>query len=166
MANLQIPSPEFLSNRLRYEPDSGKLFWRDGRRAGKEAFTYTNSAGYKVGNLGRVYLAHRVIWAISTGEWPSEEIDHVNGIRVDNRLCNLREASSRDNKKNRAIRSDNTHGVPGLSLHKRGKKRWQALISTPEKRNLSLGYYATKEEAIIARRAAEKALGYSPRHGR
>lgn len=103
---------------LRYDPSTGELSWRrrpDGlfpsAHAAKiwnanfaegPAFTTKNRGGYFKGMVFRkTYSAHRVIWALVTGSWPSKEIDHINGDRGDNRWANLREATKRENGLNR-----------------------------------------------------------------
>ena len=103
------PSPAILRQLLRYDPDSGKLFWltrdrsffqadKDWKRwnsaySNKEAFTARGSQGARHGKIfGVVYYAHIVAWAIHFGEWPAVDIDHESGNRSDNRLVNIREA--------------------------------------------------------------------------
>jgi HNH endonuclease len=95
-----------VSKMLRYEPSTGKLYWKtrpvmlfnhgsayDGwneQYAGQEAFTSTDGNGSKRGGiLGRTYLAHRVIWLLHYGSWPTSMIRHRNGNNSDNRICNL-----------------------------------------------------------------------------
>ena len=97
MAKENLPTISVVRNLLRYEPDTGKLFWlpRGGGRfdklfAGKEAFTATDPGGYKYGSLqSHTMRAHVVAWALAYGKWPDGHIDHENGIREDNRLKNL-----------------------------------------------------------------------------
>nr|WP_175479900.1 HNH endonuclease signature motif containing protein [Paracoccus homiensis] len=107
--------------------------------------------------------AHRVAWAVIHGRWPNGEIDHINGDRSDNRLANLREVTKRENHRNMAIRSDNTSGVTGV-YWAREKGKWAAYIKADKM--VALGRYDTFAEAVAARRAAEKVLGYHPNHGR
>lgn len=139
------PSPEVLKRLLRYEPDTGLLFWlgRDrcffptqraasswaARFEGKEAFARVSEYGYRVGTIfDRHYMAHRVIWAIMTGLWPEHQIDHINCDRADNRFCNLREATRSQNHCNRTLSVRSTTGVKGVCWDaSRGK--WMAHIS-------------------------------------
>lgn len=183
MATKLLPTPEQLRQLLRYEPDTGKIFWRertpdlfrDGarksartackqwntRHAGKEALACIDANGYRHGTALSISMAaHRVIWAIHYGEWPQDEIDHKDGDRSNNRIGNLRAATSALNKMNRALRRDNKTGTPGITWHHR-EKRWRARIGSHK----SLGYFLTKDEAVAARRKAERELGYSARHG-
>lgn len=179
-------SPEVLRELLRYEPDTGKLFWlerdvdwfTDGkhpaerraniwnaRYAGKEAFTACNSEGYRFGKvLNDPYKSHRVAWAVFRGEWPPEEIDHINGDRGDNRIVNLRAVTRLENHRNKKKPKNNTSGVIGVSFRKRDQK-WKAQIMVKGK-HLHLGCFANKADAIAARKAAEVKYGFHANHGR
>jgi hypothetical protein len=186
MAKRPLPSPEALRQLFRYEPDTGKLFWKprsekmfacgdhgakhncfvwNSKYANKQAFTSIDSKGYRQTNLGgKVLRAHRVAWAVYFGEWPKHQIDHINGDRTDNRIVNLRDVEEPENKKNQKKFKDNKSGVSGVCWHKRSKK-WVAQIASGKK-YYYLGLFETKEEAAIARKAAEVKLGFHKNHGR
>ena len=174
MAKRQLPSPEVLRQRLRYEPETGHLYWREcaamsaqwnGRYADKPAFTSVNGMGYRTGRLNRQqFQAHRVIWAIANGEWPDDEIDHINGDRADNRLHNLRAVDRRGNMTNLALRTDNTSGVAGV-YWARDRGKWAAQINDGTKMK-SLGRFESFDAAVAARKAAEAEIGFHPNHGR
>lgn len=138
-----------------HRPNERKCF--NTRFAGKEAFTYTDSHGYKVGRIfGRKYYAHRVVWALHYGGWPTEDIDHINGIKTDNMIENLRLASDSQNLANRGIPSNNTSGYKGVSFDKsRGK--WEAYVTIEGKR-LHLGRYANAIDAHHAYKLASARL--------
>jgi hypothetical protein len=177
--------PKKLPLLLRYEPETGKLFWlargpewfpnekRDlkwvtsqwnNTFAGKEAFT-SGAQGYKKGMiLQHALTAHRVIWAMHNGSWPNGQIDHINGDRSDNRLENLRVVSNQGNSRNRKRRIDNVSGVTGVRWDKKGRK-WGAQIMADNKR-VSIGFYDDFAEAVAARKAAEAELNYHENHGR
>jgi len=130
---------------LGYDPDTGKL-WRKlspqlGFRVdlvGKEIRSQ-HKDGYLVLQIGRKkYLAHRVIWLIVNGEWPTGEIDHINRVRDDNRIENLRDVTKSVNQQNRT-------GATGVDFVKRLGK-WRARI-TVAKRCRELGLYDTESEA-------------------
>lgn len=185
MAHKDLPSPEILRKILRYDPDTGKLFWRkrpvemfaDGARpakslcktwndlyAGKEAFTSLNAEGYKRGSIFRsVFHAQRVAWAIYYGESPKGEIDHENGVKSDNRIENLRDVTHRENGRNQKRKSNNVSGATGVCWHKRDE-RWAAYIHGNRGREY-LGYFTDKSAAIAARKSAEQRLGYHTNHG-
>lgn len=168
-----LPSIDYLRKRLRYEPETGKLFWLDyegmpiqwrARWVGKEAFTSTLSTGYRQGSIDdAMFLAHRVVWAIHHGEWPDDQIDHINGVTVDNRIVNLRVVSISENQRNASRRSDNTSGITGVRWHKAAGK-WQAQI-TVNNRSKYLGLFNTLEEAAAARKEASAKYGFTERHG-
>jgi hypothetical protein len=163
-----LPLTPHLNALLRYEPETGKLFWRErpremfsnrrahstfnARFAGKEAFTAT-SRGYRVGRIDDVlYVAHRVIWAMTHGRDPSEDIDHSNGDRGDNRLSNLREATRSENLCNRPTPPANTSGHKGVFLDKRTGK-WRAHIKKNRVMQ-NLGSFDRLEDALAARHSA------------
>ena len=162
-------SADEVKSRFNYCKDSGLIFWADGRRKGKQAFTYTSKRGYHVttfrGKGGETTLAaHRVAWALHHGNWPSGQIDHINGDKTDNRICNLRDVVNAENARNSAMKSNNTSGVSGVYLHKQTGK-WCAQINAFGK-TVGLGLFVEKRDAVIARKAAERVLGYHQNHGR
>lgn len=176
MATQPLPSPEELRQLLRYEPEIGKLFWKErgphqipcprlrnawnSRCAGKMAGGSTKYSKYdRLGIHGVMYPYHRVVWAIFHGEWPNKDIDHINGVRNDNRIANLRQVSRKENLRNQVINPRNTSGAVGVRLCE-FTGRWHARIT-----NKHIGRYDTFEEAVTARKAAEKAMGFHPNHG-
>jgi len=163
---------ESLKCALMYNPETGELTWRlrpdmpnfwNTRYAGKPAFNSFANDGYKIGGFNnKVMLAHRVIFAIMTGQWP-KQVDHINGVRHDNRWTNLREATNRQNGRNQVIKSNNTSGHCGVSWRKDVGK-WAALITFGGEKH-SLGHFRSKAEAVAARKAAEIKYGFDPMHG-
>lgn len=120
---------------LSYDPDTGALTWlirrggavRPGDDAAR-AFYSRGSRKYKRVTLqNRRYLAHRVAWLLAYGEWPSSEVDHINGNGQDNRACNLRLADHSQNLANRGRNANNTSGFKGVYWHRRARK-WMAQI--------------------------------------
>lgn len=170
MAGNIIPSPDTLREILRYEPETGKLYWKpraremfssdriwkswNGEFAGKEAFTTVNGGYYKGKIFGGSHQAHRVIWAMCTGAWPQDQIDHRNRNRLDNRIQNLRAADHRQNQRNQPSYRNNTSGIKGVSWHKLTGK-WMAGIRVNGKR-MHLGLFASKHDAGAAYMNAAK----------
>jgi len=183
-----LPTPALLRKMLRYCPATGKLFWKrrtsdmfdkfgphgksalckqwNGRFYGKEAFTSTATNEYKTGSIlnKRGILAHRVIWAIVYGEWPKHQIDHINGVRSDNAIKNLRSVTRQENLKNKAKPKNNTSGHTGVNLSSRGN-RWRAHITVGYVRH-NLGTFTDKAAAIAVRADAEIKYGFHKNHGR
>lgn len=157
-----------LQSVLRCDPNSGLLFWREARglrRAGKQAFTAINGRGYLHGKLfGRMFRAHRVVWALAYGEWPNGEIDHINGIKTDNRIFNLRSVSKVDNMRNRVLSRNNSSGAVGVHWHSRDQ-RWVARIGLGNA-GVHLGNFINFDDALAARQAAEARHGFHENHGR
>lgn len=173
MTDKNLPSIEYLRKRLRYEPETGKLFWLDcedmpqrwrTRWAGKEAFTADNGKGYLNGNInGKIFLAHRAIWALHNGECPAGHIDHINGVKSDNRISNLRVVTRQENMRNRSMQKNNTSGVNGVYWNKLNKK-WLASIRV-DGRQKHIGLFTTIEAAAVARAEASRQHGFTDRHG-
>ncbi|WJR66977.1 HNH endonuclease [Neorhizobium sp. CSC1952] len=172
---------------LHLDTETGKLFWKPrgphlfsegGKRgaqgnanfwnrrfAGQEAFTDTNGRGYLRGSIfNRRYRAHRIVWLLHTGKWPADQIDHINGDRMDNRPINLREVDTAGNTRNQTLSRANTSGVCGVHYHKQ-INRWVAEITVDRKR-IFLGSFDDRESAAIVRLAAQERFGFSARHGR
>jgi len=166
---------------LLYIPETGKLFWKprskqffkneceiqmrrwNGMYANTEAFTTVNSAGYLKGAIaGKHLVAHRVAWVVFWGNLPKGPLDHINGIKTDNRIFNLREVTASENAKNASMRHDNKSGTTGIS--KQGNS-WVAQIGGVKNR-VYLGSFSSLDAAKAARRRAEQSLGYHPNHGR
>lgn len=185
MAKGPMPTPDQLRQLLRYEPSTGKLYWRergpewfeDGYRpaegnaanwnsqfAGKEALTASHSHGYRHGViLDTKMYAHRVAWAIYHGRWPEHSLDHVNGDPTDNRIENLRDVPQKLNCRNTSRSRRNTSGVTGVTWHDQ-RQKWTAQI-TIDGVTKHLGLFADLSDATKARRAAEASGGFGPNHG-
>lgn len=134
------------------------------RFAGKEAFTATTAQGYKAGGLLSVkYDAHRIAWLLATGEWPRDQIDHIDGDRANNRFVNLREANHAINNRNARMRTNNTSGVCGVNWDS-AKGKWRATINI-NGRKKELGRFVDISDAINARLSANQRHGYTERHG-
>lgn len=109
------------------------------------------------------YKAHRLIYLLQTSAWPPDEIDHLNGDGTDNRWENLRAATPEENRQNLRKYSSNRSGHTGVCWHKHCGK-WAARIMV-HRRNIHLGYFTSKEDAVAARKKAEVEHGFHPNHG-
>jgi hypothetical protein len=176
MKNVEV-TPRLLAELVQYDPDSGKLFWKERHsghfssaagaflwnadNAGKEAGKKPNINGYKIISVkGQAIPAHRVAWAIYNGEWPPSDIDHINGVRFDNRMSNLRTVNDSQNQRNKVLGSNNTSGHVGVCKTANG--RWSARIL-----NTHIGTFSTLQEAVDARNKAQlDAPAFTERHGK
>ena len=137
---------------LIYNQDTGELLWRvpvKRAKAGSKAGCRTTNGYSRIELDGRRYLAHRVAWLMSFGQWPAKNIDHINGDRMDNRLCNLRDVDTRTNNRNRTVlNSNNRSGYPGVRQDPRNprKPRWHARLNQKEG-GIWVGTFDTPEEA-------------------
>lgn len=151
-----------ITSRLDYEPGTG-LFVRRfsaGRfKAGSVAGARTPAGYISIGVNGSLYLAHRLAWFVSCGTWPAECLDHINGDRSDNRLCNLREATPAENQQNRKKQrttSDTSSIHIGVTWYVPLRK-WQARISVNGKA-IHLGYFRLEDDAARAYQGAKAKL--------
>lgn len=109
---------EELGRLLTYDAETGVFYRAADRipfRAGEKAGWYDKGAdAWKIEINGKAYLVHRLAWFWARGEWPAQ-IDHINGDRSDNRLCNLRPADNSQNQANMPAKSNNRLGIRGVS---------------------------------------------------
>lgn len=131
--------------------------------AGKEVGCYDGKGYKRTQILGKKTFVHRICWIILNG-WTESEIDHINGVRDDNRAINLRLADRGINRMNQGIPRNNKSGFLGVSWAKHNKK-WLASISIKGKK-INLGYFDLKSDAIKAREAANIKYGYHNNHGK
>jgi len=138
-----------------YDPTTGILTWRISKgtiKAGS-AVTSINCKGYmnvKVGH--KTHQAHRIAWMVHYGETPQSEIDHINRVKTDNRIENLRCVSHSENMFNTHLRPDNKSGHKGVY---KMKNKWGAQIRVQGKA-INLGIFDDIESAVIARKQGEE----------
>lgn len=140
-----------LRDRLKYDEDSGFLYWvkpRSNRvKVGQRAGCLDKTHGYWVVSFNNIHQqVHVLIWAMVYGEWPVDCVDHVNGDKADNRLCNLRAATNSQNQQNKkkAMKNSST-GVLGVFWDKeRGLFRAEIRVNGKGK---FLGRFTTAKEA-------------------
>lgn len=144
-----------LREALSYAPATGEFTWNisRGRAAvGKIAGAESVKGYLRIKLDGHLYQAHRLAWLYENGCWPDGEIDHIDGDRKNNRIANLRVATSSQNKANTSLRITNTSGFKGVRWH-RQRRRWEARI-TVSGREISLGLFDEREAAHAAYLAA------------
>lgn len=148
---------EYILSKLSYNPDTGLFHWNYDKgkaRTGNVAGS-VHCAGYiLIGIARRRYLAHRLAWLFITGAWPTHHIDHINGIRTDNRSCNLRNVTQAQNNLNLPMQARNTSGHKGVWFH---ANRWRAGIRLNGKR-IYLGRFKRVEDAAAAYKTKEAEL--------
>lgn len=142
---------------LRLDERTGELFWRKSwarRRSGERAGNVGTNGHARVGLMGRYVQAHRVVWLLSTGEWPTGFVDHINGCPTDNQMANLRIATKSENAQNSGTRSDNRTGFRGVGWSA-ARKKFRARICVDGKRRI-VGYFDDPKDAARAYAAAQK----------
>ena len=149
---------EYVRSILNYNPNTGivqRKVYRGPTAKKGDTIKTIDSSGYIMIYIDKSrYKLHRIIWLYMTGNWPKDQIDHINRITSDNRWCNLREATPSQNKINSIPRSNNTSGHQGVGWREENKK-WRSRITVNYKR-MHLGHFKTKEEAIVAYNIAAK----------
>ena len=125
-------------------------------KAGHEA-GHADSDGYLHVDINyKKFMTHRIVFAMTHGRWPTKEIDHINGIKSDNRPDNLREATNAQNKMNTPAQANNRLGIKGV-YPDRKTGRYRAFIAIAGKQKY-LGVFTTLEAASGAYKAAAAEL--------
>lgn len=160
-------SPVQLKALLRVD-DAGRLWWKDRPSNSANAdlsagYLHAESGYVKVMIEGMTYQAHRIVWALTHGVWPSQHIDHINGCRWDNRPTNLRDVSPAENQKNCRLDKRNKSGVCGVRWRE-DRQAWEASIRV-EGFLIHLGRFKDFDEAVTVRKQAEVGLDFHPNHG-
>lgn len=159
-------SQALLKSQLTYNPESGVFNWKKG----KAGVPPESSAGYmcdrgyiKICINKRKYTAHRLAFVYMYGSCPSE-IDHINGVKHDNRISNIRKVTHAENMKNQKMYASNKSGVTGVYWDGQHNK-WRANIRFNGK-CIPFGRFEYKWEAICRRKTAENKYGFHANHGR
>lgn len=143
---------------LYYDPETGAFTWRSPRKGvniHKPAGCFPKGTYACMRVDKRTYRIHRLVWLYVHGTWPADQIDHINGIKHDNRIENLRESMDASNRQNiRVPQSNNKSGF--LGVRKQGAK-WAAAV-TIDRRPIHLGMFNTPEEAHQAYIARKRIL--------
>lgn len=139
---------------VNYDPDTGIFTWKVYRNSQAKVGDvigsgHTSPSGYRVAMIDRTfYQQHRLAWLYVYGEWPKEQVDHINRVKTDNRICNLRAVYGFENAQNAMTRSHNTSGYKGVHLV-RTTGRWRAQLRVNGRR-IDLGTYDNPEKASAA----------------
>ena len=160
---------ELLMQFTHYDPNTGVLKRTHAMSSShkiyaKEFIPQSTTLGYRTISLFKTpHMIHRLAFLYMNGVFPNE-VDHINGERLDNRWCNLREVDARGNRMNRGLPSNNRSGVMGVYYYPRYDK-WEVTI-TNEGKHMYLGRYAKFEDAVKVRLEAEVKYGYHANHGK
>ena len=163
-----------------YDPERGTLIWKlrppshfkcsqaagawNTKYAGSVAGA-VNKDGYIQLNLGdKTFLAHRLIWALVHGQWPPDQIDHIDGDRQNNKLSNLRTATPLENQRNLKRHRGNSSGFTGVQYRPLHNKPWSARISVRGELKY-LGSFRCVTAAWVERERANRRYGFHSNHG-
>ena len=145
-----------------YNTKTGIITWAiepcDKMKKGSEAGCINRRGYIQIRFNNKQYSAHRIAWLYVYGYFPEYGIDHINRIKTDNRIANLREVSQQCNSRNTGNYKTNTSGVKGVCWHKINK-RWCSFIKK-DNGLINLGTYKDFDNAVCARLAAEQGLGW------
>lgn len=178
---LSILTQEFVKEIFHYDPETGEIKYRarslslfDGNERIRNAWNSRCSGkiagnictkGYRFVHIFRErHKAHRIAWLYVHGKYPEHQIDHINGIRSDNRIVNLRAVTNADNAKNMSRNKRNKSGVTGV-FWSSPRGRWMASICYNYKDEF-LGSYKDFFEAVCARKSAANKYGFHENHGK
>ncbi len=159
--------PTVVAKALAYDPNTGVFTWRikpaGNVKVGDQAGSI-NDHGYVIIRINkRIYAAHRLAWLLTHGQMPTF-VDHINGIKHDNRIANLREVSCAQNSQNRGTPRHNSTGVKGVYRNTAAGKYGAVFVS--EGHRHYLGHFETIEEAAAAVRTKRAAIcGAFANHG-
>jgi hypothetical protein len=161
---------KWITEHLEYNPITGIVSWTtEGSHKrgpkGSEAGFYNKIERYRLITCsGRILRTHRIVWYLYYNQWPKYVIDHIDGNTTNNRIENLRDVTRKTNSRNMKRSKANKSGVTGVFWCKRVEK-WGASIYQ-NRRNVALGNFTQKWDAICARKSAEVRFGYHENHGR
>ena len=141
-----------------YNAKTGVIYWR---KSGKLAGGIDSKGYIQIKSMGKNYRAHRLAWFLTHKEWPIE-VDHINQIKTDNRIENLRSVNRQTNLRNARLSKNNTSGVTGV---RKSQGKWIAQIKVSTE-YIYLGIYKNWFDAVCARKAGECQYNFHPNHGR
>jgi hypothetical protein len=155
-----MSAEDHLIEYLSYNTETGELTWAKSPSPRIKVGAKAGSVGKKgyvvLGLKNRHYKAHRVVWLLVNKSWPKMSLDHINGVKTDNRIENLREATVTLNLANREKQKDTSSRFKGVHWVK-AEKKWKAGIRVEGKKR-HLGYFSCEESAAKAYDAEAKKL--------
>ena len=164
----EILTQDKLMELLNYDSESGNFIWNSsgkGRRsdlkAGCPAVDRSGKTYKRICIFGVTHKAHRLAWLYVYGEFPENDIDHINGNSIDNRISNLRKVTKKGNARNRRLINTNTSGACGVS---RIGDKWRVQIKI-NGITQHIGTFDNFDGAVLARKQFEIANGFHSNHG-
>ncbi len=149
---------EQLKALIHYDPTTGLITRLKGAKKNGPCGHLTHNGYLAMSINGSYYRAHRLAWLYVYGEWPIDQLDHINAVRTDNRIANLRQCTHMENAQNTRLYSNNKSGFKGVYLDKENNK-WEASIRVNKKLK-HLGRFQDIADAAKAYAdAAEKEFG-------
>lgn len=150
---------------VEYHPLTGEMYWKDvnpsimksdhayavyrGQSVGRRAMNIDAGKGYLVGSLdSKRLMAHRVAWCLFYGDWPEDQIDHIDGNRANNVISNLRSACNGRNGHNRGMLRNNSSGYKGVSWSRAGRGSWRYAIRYSGNRIEHSGFKTALDAAL------------------
>ena len=167
-----IITQELIKERLHYDKNTGVFTWLDvkanahrmrGKVAGSLLTTGYIQIELRVNEKRYAFRAHRLAWLYEHGEFPKGGLDHINHVKTDNRIKNLRIASQRENMKNISMSSRNTTGHTGVYF-KKSHGKYCASVRVDYKQ-IHIGYFENLEDAAKAAQEAREHYGFHVNHG-
>ena len=163
---------DLLAEYLRYNPETGHLTWikkpSKTTQLNSRAGSYVTTTGYRsISIFGKSYPEHHVAWRMYHGTWATDQLDHINQDRSDNRIINLRQVTKAENARNRSRRNASRVDEVGIWYNRRTKKYVAEITMTIDgvKRKVFQRTFDDVEEAIKARKAKSLELGFHANHG-
>lgn len=153
---------ERLKQLLHYDPVTGvftRIQSNRSDRLNQQTGSRNTNGHIQIRIDGKLYVAHRLAWLYVNGQFPINQLDHIDGDKTNNKFGNLRTATNKQNQENVPIQVNNTSGHRGVCFEKtrRGSKKFGAYVGHNGKQ-IRVGLFATVDEAAIAARIARDQL--------
>ena len=162
----KLPSLDDINKYVSYDPETGLFYRKKPSVSGSvgDSISQKNNHGYGIIYInGLYYMAHRIAWKIVFKEPGKMQIDHINHIRNDNRIENLRLVTAKENQKNISISKRSKTGFVGV-LWRESAKSFRSHIMIDNK-EIHLEYSKTLIDAVIKRMKANEKYGFHKNHG-